>query len=158
MRTSQSFSQQLCWKVAACHSVICPYQDVVVQAKLETPSYLARLGAVWLGFFVVVAGPIAFQTFDPSKQVQCMQHCCLRPHRCLVIPAHLLACRQPKVHLQNRELRSIQTCIMLMKKSLVWFLAACRMDDEWHSWSSCCCCCCCGQNISWLGVCWQQIA
>ena len=41
----------------------------VLQARLETPSYLTRLGAVWLGFFVLVAGPIAFQTFDPSKQV-----------------------------------------------------------------------------------------
>lgn len=37
-------------------------------ARLETPSYLSRLGAVWLGFFALVAGPIAFQTFDPSKQ------------------------------------------------------------------------------------------
>lgn len=37
-------------------------------ARLETPSYLIRLGAVWLGFFALVAGPIAFQTFDPSKQ------------------------------------------------------------------------------------------
>lgn len=42
----------------------------MLQARLETPSYLSRLGAVWLGFFALVAGPIAFQTFDPSKQVQ----------------------------------------------------------------------------------------
>lgn len=46
-------------------------EAALMQARLETPSYLSRLGAVWLGFFALVAGPIAFQTFDPSKQVGC---------------------------------------------------------------------------------------
>ena len=46
-------------------------QSPSLQAKLETPSYLFRLGAVWLGFFALVAGPIAFQTFDPARQVSC---------------------------------------------------------------------------------------
>lgn len=46
-------------------------QHDLIQAKLELPSYLIRLGAVWLGFFALVAGPIAFQTFNPAEQVSC---------------------------------------------------------------------------------------
>ena len=56
----------------------------MLQARLETPSYLSRLGAVWLGFFALVAGPIAFQTFDPSKQVQ-QQHHALLPSMLIIL-------------------------------------------------------------------------
>lgn len=37
-------------------------------ATLSTPGYLKRLGITWLGFFTVIGGPIAYQTFDPSAQ------------------------------------------------------------------------------------------
>ncbi|MEW5298128.1 MAG: hypothetical protein WDW36_001282 [Sanguina aurantia] len=36
--------------------------------SLEIPEYVQRLAAVFTGFFVVISGPIAFQTFDPAEQ------------------------------------------------------------------------------------------
>ena len=41
------------------------------QATLELRQYAKRLGIVWLAFFAVLSGPIAYQTFDPMQQVCC---------------------------------------------------------------------------------------
>ena len=79
-------------KLALCTPSFCVIFSIptllrhMLQARLETPSYLSRLGAVWLGFFALVAGPIAFQTFDPSKQVQQQQQ-----HTLLQSMHHLLS-------------------------------------------------------------------
>lgn len=37
-------------------------------ATLEPSQYLRRLGLLWLFFFSLVGGPIAYQTFDPLQQ------------------------------------------------------------------------------------------
>ena len=41
-----------------------------MQAVLETQAYLKRLGILFLGSFAFLGGPIAYQTFDPLKQVR----------------------------------------------------------------------------------------
>lgn len=43
---------------------------LLVQAVLETQAYLKRLGILFLGSFALLGGPIAYQTFDPLKQVR----------------------------------------------------------------------------------------
>ena len=40
-----------------------------VQATLEQSAYVKRLGIVWLLFFALLGGPIAYQTFDPLREV-----------------------------------------------------------------------------------------
>eukprot|EP00891_Asterochloris_glomerata_P009503 jgi/Astpho2/9503/Aster-01754 len=37
-------------------------------ARLELPAYSKRLALLFLGIFIMFAGPIAFQTFDPMQQ------------------------------------------------------------------------------------------
>ena len=49
--------------------------DSIVQATLSTPSYVKRLGITWLGFFTLIGGPIAYQTFEPSAQVHQLACC-----------------------------------------------------------------------------------
>ena len=41
----------------------------MLQATLDQPAYLKRLGVVWLLFFLLLGGPIAAQTFDPMGEV-----------------------------------------------------------------------------------------
>lgn len=41
----------------------------LAQAVLETQAYLNRLSVLFLGSFALLGGPIAYQTFDPLKQV-----------------------------------------------------------------------------------------
>ena len=40
-----------------------------VQASLPLPDFMRRLGLTWAGFFTLIGGPIAYQTFDPWEQV-----------------------------------------------------------------------------------------
>lgn len=42
---------------------------VLLQAVLERQAYLKRLGILFIGSFTLLGGPIAYQTFDPFKQV-----------------------------------------------------------------------------------------
>ena len=51
-------------------------QRLRVQATLDQPEYLKRLGLVWLVFFSVLGIPIAAQTFDPMEQVWPSSACC----------------------------------------------------------------------------------
>ncbi len=44
--------------------------QIFPQATLETPAYFKRLGITWLGFFSIIGGPIAYQTFDPAAQAR----------------------------------------------------------------------------------------
>lgn len=40
-----------------------------VQAVLGVQAYAKRLGILFVGSFAFLGGPIAYQTFDPFKQV-----------------------------------------------------------------------------------------
>ena len=44
-----------------------------LQAILELQAYAKRLGILFIGSFALLGGPIAYQTFDPFKQV-CILH------------------------------------------------------------------------------------
>ena len=58
--------------------VLCIETELLMQATLELQQYAKRLGVVWLAIFTVISGPIAYQTFDPSRQVRT-----LNPSNCL---------------------------------------------------------------------------
>ena len=45
-------------------------RDALLQAVLERQAYLKRLGILFIGSFTLLGGPIAYQTFDPYKQVR----------------------------------------------------------------------------------------
>lgn len=64
---------------SCCRSVLCQRNASIrvrltrwcgtPQATLDVKGYLFRLGLVWTGFFLLIGGPIAYQTFDPYDQV-----------------------------------------------------------------------------------------
>ena len=47
-----------------------------LQASLPLPDFMQRLGLTWAGFFTLIGGPIAYQTFDPWEQVPAVVACC----------------------------------------------------------------------------------
>ena len=48
--------------------------SMLLQATLDTDAYLKRLAFLFTGSFCLLGGPIAYQTFDPLRQVQRTSH------------------------------------------------------------------------------------
>ena len=62
------------------HTSGCTTCDVCahLQAILEAPAYFKRLGILFMGSFSLLGGPIAYQTFDPFRQVRAPAPACMR--------------------------------------------------------------------------------
>jgi hypothetical protein len=59
-----------CWFACMKQCKAFPRMTWGLQATLDLTGYLSRLSLVWAGFFLLIGGPIAYQTFDPFDQVR----------------------------------------------------------------------------------------